>query len=646
MLYEQALKLKARHPDALHLLGQVALQSGDAAAATTLLEQATRAQPRNPAFHADLAQAHLASQRAADARAAFQRAAQLDPRNPQFAVGAAICLAMQGGAAEAEQQLRNVAQRHPDYPLAWFNLGNVLRDQGRPEEAANMYRRAIRLDPAFADAHNNLGRILHEGDRFDDAEQAYRQHVALQPDSAVGYFNLASLLIDRGRTPEAIQVCRQGLGRFTGSAASPELQWMLGCALAQRGEFTSCLVAYQAAVALAPNSARALWGYAFALLHSANEQEGLRWLEQALELQPDSPELRYSSAGVYLSLGDLQAGWREYHWRPARSAWVGRFPGLRLERELPGDGSGRKICLLSEQGLGDELLFLRFAPALKLRGAQITYRAGAKIASMLKRVPALDQVITEDAPLPVADFAALVGDLPWMLGKLDASPYPRPTASRGTPRAATTSEDKREKPLNQRLPRVFYPEVPPPLVLAPLPGRLEEMKQRLSGLGPPPYLGLTWRAGTAPEHQRGPDWVLHKEIPLKRLGAAVRGVNGSLIALQRNPQPGELDELSGHAARPVHDLTALNEELEAMLALLALIDDYIGVSNTNMHVRAGVGRTARVLVPRPAEWPWMISGNESPWFPGFRIYRQDPDGDWSALTRLQSDLLTAFGSCR
>jgi hypothetical protein len=139
--------------------------------------------------------------------------------------------------------------------------------------------------------------------------------------------------------------------------------------------------------------------------------------------------------------------------------------------------------------------------------------------------------------------------------------------------------------------------------------------------------------------------VLHKEIPLKRLGAAVRGVNGSLIALQRNPQPGELEELSGHAAKPVHDLTALNEELEAMLALLALIDDYIGVSNTNMHVRAGVGRTARVLVPRPAEWPWMISGNKSPWFPGFRIYRQDPDGDWSALRRLQTELLTAFGSC-
>ena len=74
-LYEQALSLKPRHPDALHLLGLVALQNGDSTAATTLLERAIQAQPRNPAFHADLAQAHLAS----------KRAATLDPRNPQFA---------------------------------------------------------------------------------------------------------------------------------------------------------------------------------------------------------------------------------------------------------------------------------------------------------------------------------------------------------------------------------------------------------------------------------------------------------------------------------------------------------------------------------------------------------------------------------
>lgn len=639
-LYEQALKLRSRHPDALHLLGLVALQRGDAAAATTLLEQASLAQPRNPAFHADLAQAHLASQRAADARAAFQRAATLDPRNPQFAVGAAICLAMQGAAAEAERQLRNVAKRHPDYPLAWFNLGNVLRDEGRPQEAADMYRRVIRLDPAFADAHNNLGSVLHKGDHLDDAEQAFRDYLALQPDSPVGHFNLASLLIDRGRAAEAVKLCREGIERFPKSARLPELHWMLASALTHQGNLAAALVAFRTAAAMDPNNARALWGYGVALLQTGDEQEGLRWLERARELEPDSPEFRHAMAGVYLSMGELQTGWREYQWRPARAWFLENSSHIELASETPGSLSGKKILLLREQGLGDELFFLRFAPGLKLRGAAVTYRANAKLASMLGRVPALDQVITDDVPLPAADLAVLVGDLPRMLGRLDSSAYRASDATRSTKHAATTCKFS-----CQRLPRVFYPDLPPPLALTPLPERLREMKGRLSGLGPPPYLGLTWRAGTAPEQQRGSVWMLHKEIPLEQLGAVMRGVNGTLLALQRNPRPGEIESLSARAAMPVHDLTALNDDLEAMLALLSLIDDYVAVSNTNMHLRAGAGRTAWVLMPRPAEWRWMISGNESPWFPGFRVYRQKPDGDWSAaLGRLRDDLIAEFGN--
>ena len=76
-----------------------------------------------------------------------------------------------------------------------------------------------------------------------------------------------------------------------------------------------------------------------------------------------------------------------------------------------------------------------------------------------------------------------------------------------------------------------------------------------------------------------------------------------------------------------------------MLALLSLLDDYVGTSNTNMHLRASVGRTARVLVPVPPEWRWMAKGMESPWFQKFSVYRQKYDGDWGeTLAQLESDL--------
>ena len=249
--------------------------------------------------------------------------------------------------------------------------------------------------------------------------------------------------------------------------------------------------------------------------------------------------------------------------------------------------------------MGDELFFLRFAAELKSRRAAITYLAHSKLASLLRRVPALDRVITDKDPLPTGELSVLVGDLPRALGAWN-----------------------------------FLP----PLALAPLPERLE-CHETAAGQrsGPPPYLGLTWRAGIAPQEQRGPDWVLHKAVPLEALCGALRDVEGTLIGLQRNPESGELERVTLLAGRPLHDLTALNEDLEGMLALQALLDEYIGVSNTNMHLRAGVGRAARVLVQSPPEWRWMAAGDESPWFPGFRIYRQGPDGDWSgALARLDA----------
>ena len=61
-----------------------------------------------------------------------------------------------------------------------------------------------------------------------------------------------------------------------------------------------------------------------------------------------------------------------------------------------------------------------------------------------------------------------------------------------------------------------------------------------------------------------------------------------------------------------------------MAAVLSLIDEYVGVSNTNMHIRAGLGKTARVLVPFPPEFRWMHAGSQSPWFAGCQLYRQPP----------------------
>ena len=251
--------------------------------------------------------------------------------------------------------------------------------------------------------------------------------------------------------------------------------------------------------------------------------------------------------------------------------------------------------------MGDEILFLRFAAGLKARGTLIAYRADPKIASMVERLPFIDRLAgPEDGP-ETCDLVLSVGDLPYLLGMTNAG------------------------------------DIPPSIELSVLPERLAEMRARLAGLGPPPYIGVTWRAGIA-----GPD-TLSKIAPLERLTAVLRPIGGTIVVLQRKPAVGEIEALAGALDRSAHDFTALNDDLEGMLALVDLLDDYVCVSNTNFHLRAARGRVARVLVPNPPEFRWMVTGEESPWFPGSRVYRQTAAGSWDvAFKALAGDLASSW----
>ena len=128
------------------------------------------------------------------------------------------------------------------------------------------------------------------------------------------------------------------------------------------------------------------------------------------------------------------------------------------------------------------------------------------------------------------------------------------------------------------------------------------------------------------------------------LGKLARNWPGTVVVLQRLPGAEALAEFGRALGREFLDWSHLNDDLSDALAGLSLLDEYVGVSNTNMHLLAAIGKVARVLVPHPAEWRWMVAGDESPWFPGFRIYRQAHDRTWNAaLARLSEDLRNQYG---
>jgi hypothetical protein len=146
-------------------------------------------------------------------------------------------------------------------------------------------------------------------------------------------------------------------------------------------------------------------------------------------------------------------------------------------------------------------------------------------------------------------------------------------------------------------------------------------------------VGLTWRAGLA----RGGKIVLAKAIDPAELAAALSGTRATFISLQRESAEGRRSA-SPKPSAPRSTMRAVNDRLEDAAAMVEVLDDYIAVSNTNVHLRASAGRSG-VLVPWPPEWRWLAAGERLAVVSRDAALPAIVRGDWqAALARLREDL--------
>src|SRR5262249_3825224 len=126
-------------------------------------------------------------------------------------------------------------------------------------------------------------------------------------------------------------------------------------------------------------------GDALLKLHCLDE--ALTSYDKAITLKPDYADAKFNKSLCQLLQGDFSRGWLGYEQRWLRKEADPRRHGVRPLWLGAEELSGRTILLHAEQGLGDTIQFLRYAPLVAQRGAKILLEVQAPLKDVAKTLP-------------------------------------------------------------------------------------------------------------------------------------------------------------------------------------------------------------------------------------------------------------------
>jgi hypothetical protein len=381
------------------------------------------------------------------------------------------------------------------------------------------------------------------------AAEMLEQIVRQQPDYAVAWSNLANAYYELKRLDESASAARR-------------------------------------AIALAPAQPIPRQILATTLIRAGRANEAVPVLADAVAAAPESAETHGDYARALLLTGDLHRGFAEFEWRWKCKSFSDPPRNYPLPQWRGEDVRGKRVFIHPEQGLGDTIQFIRYAPLLAERGATVIVESQREVAELIRRMPSVSQVTIRGEPPPPFDLHCPTMSLPLGFG--------------------TTLE-------------TIPANVP---YLSPDPNLIGIWREKLAAESDALKVGICW-AGR-PTHNRDrfrsarlTDFAPLARIPNVRFYSLQHGEAAKQIA---NPPAGL--NLIDHTASFRHFEDA---------ALIANLDLVISVDTATAHLAGALAKPVWNLLSFQADWRWMLHRSDSPWYPTMKLFRQKTFGDWSSV---------------
>jgi predicted O-linked N-acetylglucosamine transferase (SPINDLY family) len=267
-IYEQVLRIKPNHFDALQLLGAISIQLKDFPQAVKYLAKAVKLNSNHPESHSNLSNA-------------FNELKRFDE-----------------GLSSANKAIN----LRPNFVEAYINRGNALKGQKQFNKALAAYDKAIFLKPDYAQAHNNRGSILEELNRKDEAIKSYFKAVNLKLDFAEAYSNLGNVLFSLKDYEKALAAYDMSLNI---SADNADILNCKGNALHMLKRYEDALASYDQAIKLKPD-------FAEPFNNIGNTLQTLRLFDLAVDSYDVCIRLKSDHALAYSNLGNAFKELKKY----------------------------------------------------------------------------------------------------------------------------------------------------------------------------------------------------------------------------------------------------------------------------------------------------------------------------------------------
>ena len=506
-------------------------------------------------------------------------------QNPSRLLRRALSAYEAGELAKAERSFAAVLQREPRNFDALHGLGLIHYRRGRLDAALALIQTALQADLARADGFSSLGLVFLALKDFARALTCFDEGLRLAPDDAELTNRRGVALLELGRAAEALAAFDRVLA---GDETHLEALGNRGNALLKLNRPADALESYDRALTLAPDNAQLLTNRAVALRRLDRPQEAVIGARRALLSRPDFAQAQFVEAVARLTLGDFSA-WRGYEARWSVGAAAGKQRGFTAPLWL-GEQSlaGKTILLHAEQGFGDTIQFVRYAPLVAARGATVILEVQPALKRLLTATAGVAAVIGRGEPLPAFDSHCPLLSLPLAFAT-DAATIPS-----GVPYIAPAAADVAH--WRQRLP------------------------QRR------PRIGLVWSG------ERSHDNDLNRSLRFEALQSLFDLPDLTFVSLQHEVRDADASFLREHPA-----VVSIGEDFVDFAdtaAAISLLDAVIAADTAVAHLAGAMGKPLMLLLPFGADFRWLRERSDSPWYPSARLYRQPAFGDWAAVVDL------------